>query len=983
MMIMVKRLIVAAICGSLVGPAFAGGLHGSFGSPGKAQINLGAGEQSAQLFMNMFHSATMIYSDPSQISAQDADGFPVRNFSSVMGGVAGDIYAGTRALSTTGPWTLGWDAGRSCFRINFNEPVTLTNVTNATTPTSFSVVGDCTHAGSVTVTFADTSIFQFQLDGVNYSSWNLNTTGRFYLVRNSDLTAYNNGVFWTPEAVGLIKALRPESIRPMGWNIVNGSGAGGNGAAVSSNVVNWGYRKQTTAFSFVDNNSYPPGTRCGGTTLLCTISVSNGNLTAAAAADTNLSGWTDGEQLTGNVASQVNGMTVSGMSAPGGNCTFTVSSTAGMTNSQPVFIQLVGGATECNGHTTVLSVIDGTHFSIPVSQTNAYTASGFVGYQTLSVTGKSASPKLIVNCVGDVVSILGDVITAGNGTFTYNAVLDEILYCWNGVSNATPIEAQTQLANLVNANFWYNIPPWANNTFITNSANTIYSNLTNKLIVEWGNEIFNNVQGQHDYSANMGVALGITTLASFDYSAFQQLRVRQINGNLLPASSYSAAMSKLERLYCFQGGYPGTQYTADAMSGIALVSPGTAAYQAYVGGSAVNYNTSPNRPIDFTESICYAPYITGGSSFSGQSSDSGVGFAPTIYDASTLNTAISDWNGGNQAGAIALVDQSVRGDLQNRVQTVTASGTTFTTPTTHNLGINDVIRFTVSGGTQYGNISLVTPYIVLSTPTPTTFTAGQYTNGLTSVAVNAGSAGSGTMSVGDLGATAGGYNVNVQSIWTSSGMEFQQYQYRVTNNFSPAPATGSPKIRMYEGALVVTGPSATQAGSIGVVANSQTITSLSGNSVCMGSMPYATNEQIALTNVGSITGISIDTNYYAVNIVGNCMGISTSSGGGSITLGGSAGGAVVGSTTAAASVLASVVTGWKNDPSSAATQLLYYQAFKGLAPNLATTGIMANASAPSNLVLTGGGIYGLTANSSFVAPGQYQLYYGAQTFNNQ
>jgi hypothetical protein len=981
------KIIAALICCALSAVPASAAMHGSAGSVGKAQLNLGAGDQTAQTFINLFHSSTMLFSAPSQQAALDADGFPVNNFSGVIGGIAGNYYgAPTRVLSTTGPWTLGWEAGRSCFRLNFNETVTFTNLTNATSPNTSVIQGDCAHAGSVTVTFADASIFQFQLDGVNYSHWNSNATGKFYLIRASDQIAYNNGIFWTPEAVSLIKNLHPESIRPMGWNVVNGSGTGGNGADTGTNVVNWGYRKQTTAFSFVDGSSFPPGMRCGGATSFCTITVSNGDLTAAAAADTNLSGWTDGEQIGGNVASQVGGLSITGMSAPGGNCTFTVSSTAGMTAGQPVLIQLAGGATECNGRTTIQSVIDSTHFSTPASQTNAYTSGGIVGYQTLSITGKSGGAKLITNCVGGAVGVLyGDVITAGSGTFTYNSVLDSVLYCWHGISNAVPLEAQVQLANLVNANFWYNIPTWASNDFVTNTANTIYSNLnTNlKLIVEWANEIFNNVQGQTFYAAQMGTALGLTTINAFDYSGFQSLRVRQINGNLLPASSWSAAMSRLERLYCFQGGYPSTQFNADPMSGIALISPGTTAYQNYVGGSSVDYNTYPNRPIDFTESICYAPYITGGTAFSGQSSDSGVGFAPTIYDASTLNTAISDWNGGNEAGAIALVDQSVRGDLMTRVQTVSATGTTFTTPAAHNFSVNDAVRFTVSGGTQYSNISLVTPYIVLSTPTSKTFTVGQYTNGITSLAVNAGSAGSGTMSVGDLGATVGGYNVNSQSIFTMAGMEFQQYQYRVTNNFSPAPVTGSPEIRMYEGALMVTGPSATQAGSIGVVANSQTITSLSSNSVCTGSMPYVANEQIAFTNAGSITGISANTNYYAINISGNCMGISTSSGGGALTLGGFAGGAAVGSTTAAASILASVVTAWKNDPSAAATMKLYYQAFKGQAPNLATTGIMANASAPSQLVLSGGGIYGLVSNSSVVSPAPYELYYGFQSFSGQ
>ena len=132
-------------------------------------------------------------------------------------------------------------------------------------------------------------------------------------------------------------------------------------------VFNWEFRKTVSAFSFL-NSDFPPGTRCGGITSFCTILVSNGALTASASSDTPLGAWTDSEQLTGNVASAVRGLAVTDVTSHNGNCQINVSSTTGLTAGNPVLIEFIGGATECNAQTTISSMIAQRHSQFPLQR---------------------------------------------------------------------------------------------------------------------------------------------------------------------------------------------------------------------------------------------------------------------------------------------------------------------------------------------------------------------------------------------------------------------------------------------------------------------------------------------------------------------------------------------------------------------------------------------------------------------------------------
>jgi hypothetical protein len=872
-------------------------------------------------------------------------------------------------------------------------------------------------AGSVTIQFNGSQAITFTFDGT-YSSWASNSTGNMWLARNnnvgwngqSDLIAYQNGIFWTKEQIDLQAASGASALRPMGltaiYNLVG---------ITASNVVNWGYRKTPSSLSFIGQD-FPTGTRCGGASAFCNIAVSSGNqVTVPSPADDSTSSWVDGEQITGNLvgpqfssvgtitnatvatvpggtnnacqftvsgstgeikqgmALSITGVlgitgcngsgspgtyqtflrvysvdsgttftagtmnsnlastgTVSGtytsggvisrpwlsnslgfitaVSSNGGNCQFLVSGTDELSPGMVVAIgsaQSGVNAMECNtpppATTTILSVDDATHFTVDLAKANGTTYTGMFGnvaYQAVTVSGK-ATPKLLreVRAIAQGYPFGMATIPNGPVTLTYNAALDSVLITIGGISNSLPIESIAQISNLTNIPIWNTTPYWASDDFITNEANLYYSLLNSNLGIyeELGNEVWNTGQNVALFSQQMSMATGVSAYPGLSLT-YEALRTRQFFG-LLEASNWSSSLSRLKRSFCYQNA-GGTTAIINMLTGVGL--------------GAYGYDTKPNRPIDKTEVICPAPYTGAGTALSQSSPD--AAYTPTVYDAPLINAIAAAMSSGDATTAVSLVDQSVRGDYLNRVQTVTAVGTTFTTPLAHNFGVNDVLRFTVSGGTAYSGLDLGKTCQVLTVPTSTTFTCGTVTNGVRGSAVNAGSAGTGTTSVGYLDNNV----YSSHSIFGQVNAAFTKWEDVAVNGFSPAPSGGAPEIRWYEGSLEATAPAASTCASIGV-----SPTSISGTAVC------GTNGWVD-----------------------------------------------------------QAITAWRNTlsvgvPGAAATIKYFYQAFMGTEPAITLTyGNMTRSKGTSNLILNGGGVYGLMAgNSLYSAPVPTGFYTGFQDFN--
>ncbi len=913
------KRIIAVLLALVAFPALAYFPHG-VATIGKAQINLGTQEITAGVTLNLFNTSGISFFNATQVAAVDGDLLPINTFTNTVNNLGGQSDP---TLNTLGPYVFGWDAGRSCFSIVFNGNFTVNSYSNAgvsnNAPYNLTVTGNCSTAGQVNITFAGFQSFAWHFDSA-YVYYASNTSGKFYMVRAdrngtyNDLNAYLAGNYWTPEFINLLKGMKPESIRTMGWT-----------PQTNLTVENWAYRKQTSNIGWwtVD---HPLGTRCGGTTSFCTMSIAGsphgGDITSAAAADTSLTSWVDGEQITGWMPSTIPVLSVSLAQNNGGFCQLTVSDTTNLNVGQRVEVQGIQGTNPSNymdcdtkniGSTTQTALITsidtpGTNGTITLDRafgTNQPTSYGaaVLGYQTLAITGAGGGkpPKLITG-----INATPGAVSSGPALFTYNKWLDKLIYGGGGVVNHPPIEAMVQLANKVNANYWFNLPPMASDDYVKQSLNAIYSNLNGnlKLLLEYSNEVWNSAFAPSQYSVAMGSAIHLATCCA---PFFETMRIRQIMGNVVPTTSWNGS-SRIERLFCDQSGNSNTLPYAN---GSIFPFPGDATYQTYQGAySGVNYSASPNRPIDFVDTICYAPYTGGGTALSGQSPD--TKYFATTYDKTLLDAIVSACPSGVcNSTAISLVDQSVRGDYLNRVQTITASGATFTTSAAHNFSVNDYVRFTVVGGTTYSGVDVTALYQVLSTPLTTTFTVGKIVNGATGSAVNAGSSGTGTTSVG--------YTVT-QTPFGMASTWFDQSESvakSMTNN-----NTGlSPKTRWYEGSLEVTPPTVSQCITAGY-------SSGDANTYC---------DSVGINN-GTMNG-------YIQN----------------------------------------AIVAWKNDPMSAATQKLIFDIYKGTVSGYPTSG-NTQSIAPSQLTLLQAvpiaQAWSLVPNTNLGTFTPYQTYYGFSQFSS-
>ena len=951
---------------ALIAVLAAGWTHGSvLQNVGKAQINIAEADFNAQLLMNAFASSNFAFGNNAQAAAVDMDGYPVRNFSGSIS------YAQEGALWPGATYRIQWPAGRACFKINFSTAANASNATNVTVTNgggsgNLSITGDCANPGHVDVVWTTNSYGTLSFDGT-YSSWASNTTGVISMVRSTDLAAFNSGTYWTPEFVALLKrgtGLAPRAYRPMAWQLPLFSGA-------NSNESMWAYRSTPTNFQWTGGAGIMPTAWAGGVGAAGTITVTTGAFVAAAAADTNAGGWVAGEVIQGIPSASSAHMVPTGTASNGGNVQITVADTTGLVPGNPVYPYGIGGTTEANQRTTILSVDDGTHFTINVPFVNAFVAGGnpLVAWQTMTVTGKSASAVLIVGLI-PVATDTGTNISS----FIYDGVLNNLLYVGAGVIRPPPIEAQVQLANLVNMNYWWTVQPMVTNNYITNALNLIYANLNSnlKLTVEWANEVWNSTFNAFHFSRERGAVLGITALYAGAATPYQSLQNRIIFGNLIPTSNWSAAMSRIDRFYGIQGGTFGDTGISNQMKGVALVSPGSAAYQSFVGGSGVNYNTKPNRPVDYTESFGYAPYFSGAAT-SGQSPD--VNSAPSAFQASKLQAIADDTVTGNTAAASALIDADVRtGTNSNQQWTITASGTTITTSSNHTLVNGNGVAFTVSGGTAYSGITTTELYTV-DTVTSNTLTVKAIINGVTQGSdVNFGSAGTGTTSIQR--SSQGLFNLQSQwfTQWESMAASFDSDR---------ANGLGPLQVEWYEGAPEPSAPTPAQSAGLSLTESSASmIGNTTSGSQTVSSMDFTTGVTVGMTVTDSAGNIPGGTTVSSINASTNAMQISQAATGttvgNTLTLSGGTGAQL------ATIAIAQAIVNWKN--SGLASQLLqdYYNSFLGNVTGYITTNAMPHSVAPSQLVLFGGGYYGLIAlPNTLVAPNTYQLFNGFQAFSSQ
>ena len=273
----------------------------------------------------------------------------------------------------------------------------------------------------------------------------------------------------------------------------------------------------------------------------------------------------------------------------------TVASTSKLSTGQKVLIQNVHGATEANGKWTV-TVIDGSHFDLQGSTfANAYTSDGVVVTTTVNVSRRGAKFLSKFQTVfGSTRS--GTISAASFNTCVYDGLLDLVFCNPGGIPNPRPLSFHAALANILNKPLWFSLPILINDSSVTRITQYLCSHLDNDVYEEWGNEPWNYAFPVGQIATQRGLALGFPLSSNNAQYSYIGLRNRQVWG----VAKSACPSNKLHTISSFQAFGAPSQFDRFALQGQSLTGVGNPKYQSIIG---VNYNSAPNRPIDFQSAI--------------------------------------------------------------------------------------------------------------------------------------------------------------------------------------------------------------------------------------------------------------------------------------------------------------------------------------------------------------------------------------------
>jgi hypothetical protein len=791
------------------------------GATGSVQLNLGADFAPAN-FINILQTGSVAFFGGALpgTAALDSNGYPTQSFT---GGIS-LTFSSTAWTGVT--YSFVWTSGTKLQVTNLGN-----NSSCSLSGTGGSVTGctggnvtltiDGTGAGSMT--FTPTGGFSLQFPGTG--TYGAAGTANLKLVRTSDIARTG---FITPEfqtaltGSGISGATPPKTIRVMGFD---------QNSANNSETL-FAYRATPTSLSWI--NQYPPGAWSGGSGNAGTITGTD-QYTAAAAPNTTSAGWVAGEVLQGSVSNAQSALiTVSNVVNNGsGLCRLTVSSAANITTGQQIWpANLTDSSTNepmfaCSNKIFTATNINSTTIDLQGSTfSGTYKAnSGFVGIQTLTVTGKSGGAKFIADNEGLPVGVSGlGTIDAGIGTFFYDDLLDRVLYLQGGIIAGVPIEVSASIANSINANLWATIPPHATDGYVTSWATTVLGALNSQLYFypEYSNEVWNFGFTQTQWATQRGLALGFTIGSNQAVYGWYGLRVRQIMGNLIPPV-WSGRSAMLRRVMAFQAAGDFTTTSTNRFSGAQLApvgistGAGNSTYCTFTGGTfsggtctgGANFTASPNRPIDVTETIASAPYAGGANLMFGP--DIQLNGTPDADNAPFYQALANAQNAGNTSLAVSMVDQDVRLGFSTSSTIASTSGATFTTSSNHGFTVGgfpistSVVNFQVTGGAGCPGLTTGATYQVTSVPSPTTFTIQAFVNGFPSGANISPGTCSGTVTVALIGNTT----TSVETMQLAANT-YYQFAQNLSVTF------GNKRVEWYEGSLEPVGPSAAQCTELGI-----------------------------------------------------------------------------------------------------------------------------------------------------------------------
>lgn len=742
MKINIKLIYIFYFIFFITNPANAWPVRGYAGAIGDANLNIGDGQPAN--FVNIFKTTGITLQSTSDLLKLDVDGYPTSRptldiFLSAP--ISGQFFANVN-------YTLIGPSTRTLPLLFSGSTMTGCVATNAT-------VTGCTGSGNTTiaptggawsVTFNVGTTFgsiYFPATGGTYASG----SGEIALYRTSDAARYAQGKYFTTEFISLVRGASPNPIRFMSW-VMTGSGN-------FSNETQWKYRKKPSNFSF-RAGQYPPDAIAGGGS--AAISGTD-TYTAAASPDTPVS-YTDGETIIGIVANQntISNPTLN-VAGRGAKTIFNRSGDALATSG-------TGASRIVTGISTFVfdAILDGW----------VYSAGGITWSMPIEAQIQLASDVNSDAWFNLPTMATDDYVTNWGLTIRDNLPLR--LYAYFEYSNEIWNFAFPQTGWAYNKGYklgWVlgsaeNIGGWYGWRFkqTADILTTVFSSQSTRLrpmmlyqIAGGTNGISNRFGGtqlipnkQTTKTVTFTTGTPCQILWTFNGFTTAGWPVSFTSTGSLPTGITSGQIYYVTNNT--NNNDSTTPFNIETTPGSGAIScsgtpSGTATgnytnpYYAAAGGQ--DYSVKPNRPIDRAWGYGGAPYMGGENLCTGPD----LNCTPTAANAPFYQSLVTAWESGDIAGSVALVDQDINVG-RTGVQNVTGSGTTFTTPLAHGFTANSTdVSFQVSGGTSYSGVGTSQLYRITTTPTTTTFTMQPYVNGSPSGGnVNAGSAGSGTMTVG-------------------------------------------------------------------------------------------------------------------------------------------------------------------------------------------------------------------------------------------
>lgn len=270
----------------------------------------------------------------------------------------------------------------------------------------------------------------------------------------------------------------------------------------------------------------------------------------------------------------------------------------------------------------------------------------------------SRSPKTIVRNNGNALAIGGSNSLTANSfpIFLYDGFLDSALFVGSSITGGLPIEARVQLANRLGIHLWTNLPVSCDLDYAQQESISVRDGLAaaSSWYPEYHNELWNFAFPTTTLAANRGAALGFPNANNERYHGWYGLRARQLFGAITPLWT-GVHQSRLKRVIAGQS-LNTSQLETYRLQGSDLdTSKGYSGYNSLVG---VNYNAAPDRPVDFTDVVSYAPYYNG-TSMLGDPNQYTAGLAAGKKAA--LQAMADAYAGGDSAAAFALLDADIRG----------------------------------------------------------------------------------------------------------------------------------------------------------------------------------------------------------------------------------------------------------------------------------------------------------------------------------